>query len=112
MRKWPIQLNLAPSWESARPQLVDTVTRITELSKEVLRLTVVEVDASVTPVFTLPLAVDSPVAYYVIKIDASATAVTVACAGTDTIAGTSSVVLTSQYNSVCLIPGQATWYIL
>jgi hypothetical protein len=61
---------------------------------------------------TLPAASASKGRYIiVVKTDTSANAVTVAAAGTDTIQGSATKSLTSQYSKVILISdGTSTWY--
>lgn len=49
--------------------------------------------------------------FYYVKIDASANAVTIYPAGTDTIQGASSYALAAQYSSVTLVSNAGVWYV-
>lgn len=69
-------------------------------------------DATSSPfTVTLPLA-SSRKRLHIKKIDSSANAVTISRAGSDTIEGNNTVLLSAQYNSYTLYSdGTSTWYI-
>ena len=63
-------------------------------------------------VINLPLASDGKHIYWIKKTDVSANTITVTRAGSDTIEGSSTKVLTAQYDTIQLISNGVNWYIL
>ncbi|MFJ3923017.1 hypothetical protein [Streptomyces sp. NPDC090022] len=61
---------------------------------------------------TLISAVATPNRYVIKKIDDTANTVTVDAAGSETIDGEATVVLTSQWESVTVIPSGGNWYVV
>jgi hypothetical protein len=107
LRKWTDSVNPA-----FFVQLEGMFARIYDRSGEIPFVVREFVDATAAAQsrYLPPIATNSSRDYQYIKIDASANAVTIYPAGTDTIEGATSLTLAAQYDWVILYPNAGVWY--
>lgn len=105
----PVVRQLLDAYNESTGSVSPIVSASETITKEYM---VYPVDATSGPVtITLPSADKNVTPMSVVKIDSSGNAVTVSTNGSDTIKGSSTRTLSSQWDSVYLIPDEiSSWY--